>query len=355
MSWSRRAIALAFLICAAAYALIGVATAQSSTSTTRNKLKVGLSPRKINFGKQPAGTTSNPRTVTLTNKGNVDLAAPVVSVNGTGFSLDTNGCMSTIPPAGTCPVSVTFTPPTKGKFKHGWLTFTDAAAKSPQKVKLIGVGLPPSPTATTTATPTATSTASSTATATKTATPTSSATPTATATATQTATHTATTTATATATTTATPTATPSPGVNVVFVTSVTYDGRINGNTGLDGADTACQTLANNAGLPMGTYKAWLSTSTVTAVSRLGAARAFVRVDGAPIADQISDLTSGKILNPIALDETGSDARFPGNSDVWTGSTNTGTLGGFGACVDWTSALLADNGETGHFDGGPTQ
>jgi hypothetical protein len=83
-------------------------------------------------------------------------------------------------------------------------------------------------------------------------------------------------------------------------------------------------------------------------------------VDKAPIADQISDLTSGKILNPIDLDETGTNQRFPGNSDVWTGSTNSGTFASptlslFGACDDWTSISGMVDGETGHFDSGPTQ
>jgi hypothetical protein len=112
--------------------------------------------------------------------------------------------------------------------------------------------------------------------------------------------------------------------------------------------------LAIAASLPTGTYKAWLSTSTVSAVSRLGTARGFVRVDKAPIADQISDLTSGKILNPIDLDEAGHNDSFPANSDVWTGSTNDGTLGSTGTCNDWTSTSGSVFGETGHFDGGPT-
>jgi hypothetical protein len=365
----------------------GIAAAQSSPTSSKSKLAVGLSSKKINFGRVPAGTQSAPRTVTLTNKGNLDLSAPVVAVTGTGFNLESNGCVSTIHPAGSCPVSVTFTPPSKGKFKRGLLKFTDAAAKSPQKVKLMGVGLPSSPTATPTATasptatktststPTATATATATstatltatatltptATATKTATPTMTATPTATATATatKTATPTASVTATATQTATptvsATPTATPSPIFNVVFITSQVYDGSINGADGLAGADTKCAALATSAGLPTGTYKAWLSTSTVNAVSRLGSARGFVRVDKAPIADQISDLTSGKILNPITLDETGADARFPGNSDVWTGSTNAGAVVGGSTCDDWTSVSGSVFGETGHFDGGPTQ
>ncbi len=324
---SRRATGVVIAICAALCALVSPASAQTSPSATKSKIAVGLSSRKINFGKLPAGTRSTPRTVTLTNKSNVELSAPLVSVTGTGFSLDSNGCISAIPAAGTCPVSVAFTPPSEGKFKNGLLKFTDAAAKSPQKVKLIGVGLigpsatetltatptstfTPTPTATETGAPTSTATITRTATAMKTpaatvsvtATPTRSATstatttpvatttPTATATATSTATASATSTLAPTMTDTATPTATSTPVFNVVFVSSTTSNGDLGGQAG---ADAECASLATAASLPSGTYKAWLSTSTANAISKLGGARGFVRPDGQPFADQVSDIATG--------------------------------------------------------------
>jgi hypothetical protein len=309
---SRRAIAVVFALCTALYALGGVASAQPSPSAAKSKLTVGLSPKKINFGKLPAGMLSTPRTVTLTNKGNVDLSAPVVNVTGIGFKLGTNGCTSTIHPKGTCSVSVTFEPPAKGTFKNGLLTFTDAAAKSPQKAKLSGIGLTgPSPTATATATPTATATA------------------------------------TATRTATSTPTATATPAFNVVFVTSTFMNGNLGGQAG---ADTECASLAAAAKLPSGTYKAWLSTSTLDAVSKLGSARGFVRTDGSPFADQVSDITVGKILHPLDLDENGANV---GAMGVWTGTQNAGTRVTGSTCVDWTSSSNMDNGATGITTRGP--
>jgi hypothetical protein len=342
---SRRAIAVVIATCAVAlYSPGGVARAQAtdgkisadasdggqpSPAAANGNIVVGLSPKKINFGKWPAGTKSTPQSVTLTNKSNAQLAAPVVNVTGTGFDLGTNGCTIPIPAMGNCPVSVTFTPPSKGKFKHGLLTFTDAAAKSPQKVKLIGIGLlGPSPTAT--ATPTRT--------ATPTATPTKTATPTATATRTPTAT--------ATPTTTPTPTATATPVFNVAFVTSTTFTGDLRGQTG---ADTECATLATAAGLS-GTWKAWLSTSTLDAVTKLGSARGFVRPDGKPFADRVSDIKAGKILNPLTLDEAGIDDGF---QEVWTGTTNDGLVAGSSTCADWTSTSMMVFGEVGVSTGGP--
>ena len=146
---------------------------------------VQVAPEKIDFGKLPAGKTSSPSLVTFTNKSNMDLAAPNVAVSGTGFSLDPYVSPGTLSPGGGFTVSVTFMPPSKGAF-HGSLTFTDGGARSPQKVKLDGIGLTPVPSPT----PTATATVTATPTMTLTATPTVSATPTRSATATPTRTST---------------------------------------------------------------------------------------------------------------------------------------------------------------------
>jgi hypothetical protein len=54
-------------------------------------------------------------------------------------------------------------------------------------------------------------------------------------------------------------------------------------------------------------YLGWLSADPINIRDRLGVknARAWMRVDGAPIAATLIDLTSGTLLNPPDLDETG--------------------------------------------------
>src|SRR5260370_41684762 len=94
----RGAIAVVIAIGAALYALGSLATAQSIPSAAKPPIE--LSPRKINFGKVPAGMPSQ-QTVTLTNKRSVILAAPPVSVPGPGFTLGTNGCTTATAPART--------------------------------------------------------------------------------------------------------------------------------------------------------------------------------------------------------------------------------------------------------------
>ena len=123
---------------------------------------------------------------------------------------------------------------------------------------------------------------------------------------------------------------------NLAFVTSLTYVPYQIG--GQQGADAACQARAQAAGLD-GTYVAWLSTSMISAASRIPAsARGWYRTDGHPIADTLASLTGGKILYPISTDETG--AAVPVVPFVFTGTANDGTnmLNGMpvATCSDYT-------------------
>ena len=118
---------------------------------------------------------------------------------------------------------------------------------------------------------------------------------------------------------------------NYVFVTSTTHTGALGG---LAGADQICQMRASAASLP-GTYRAWLSTSTVDAVSRLGTARGWIRTDGRAFANQISDITSGHLFYPAVLDESGVNV---GDAFVRTATGGNGTrFSSGGTCSDWTS------------------
>src|SRR5579863_2471242 len=81
---------------------------------------VQVAPRKVDFQKFHIGMTSPPHGVAFTNKSGVDLPAPSVAVSGAGFSLFANECTAALSPHGSCPVSVTFKPMSKGKF-HGLL------------------------------------------------------------------------------------------------------------------------------------------------------------------------------------------------------------------------------------------
>lgn len=117
---------------------------------------------------------------------------------------------------------------------------------------------------------------------------------------------------------------------NLVFVTSTASTGNLGG---IAGADALCQGRAAAAGL-VGTYRAWLSTSTTSALARIGTASGWIRRDGKPFARTQADLLAGRHLYPVRLTETGADV---GVSDFFQSTNASGALSG-GTCGDWTLA-----------------
>ncbi len=131
---------------------------------------------------------------------------------------------------------------------------------------------------------------------------------------------------------------------NYMFVTSKAY--AQGGFNGLAGADQACNTLAKSAGLP-GNYVAYLSTSQISALARLGQARGWIRTDGQPFADDSPHLVGAlrKIFFPPRFDETGKDVT---DDLVATGTSGDGSLAAGSNCSDWTSSSLQDKVAVGY-------
>jgi hypothetical protein len=114
-----------------------------------------------------------------------------------------------------------------------------------------------------------------------------------------------------------------------VLVTSTGYDGNLGG---LAGADQKCRDRAVAGGLG-GTWRAWLSTSSVSAKDRVLDAT-YRTLDGRLVATHKADLTDGAITSLIDVDEFGA----PAGVNVWTGTLSNGTAHGSNTCLDWTSA-----------------
>jgi hypothetical protein len=143
------------------------------------------------------------------------------------------------------------------------------------------------------------------------------------------------------------------------FVTSSNPKG---GNLGgLAGADTVCQTLAKAVGSTK-TWRAYLSTSTVDAKSRIGNGPWF-NSKGVQIATSVADLHSAnnKITADTALNEKGVKPGYlSGNPpappagaqlqhDIMTGTKEDGTKDADN-CKDWTSADATSKTMLGHAD-----
>jgi FG-GAP-like repeat/Abnormal spindle-like microcephaly-assoc'd, ASPM-SPD-2-Hydin/FG-GAP repeat len=101
---------------------------------------VSFSPTTpLNFPKQPVGTTSNPKTVILTNTGTTALSITSMSTSGPFQLASGTTCGTSVAPGANCAISVTFHPVVKG-LKHGLVSIYDSASIKPQAIELSGTG-----------------------------------------------------------------------------------------------------------------------------------------------------------------------------------------------------------------------
>lgn len=146
------------------------------------------------------------------------------------------------------------------------------------------------------------------------------------------------------------------------FVTSSNPKG---GNLGgLAGADQVCQALAKTAGAGNKTWRAYLSTSTVDAKSRIGNGP-WYNYKGELIAQNVADLHTAdknKISGETALTEKGTlpnylkmvdgkaaPAAQPLQHDILTGTNEDGTKNA-DTCNNWTVGDASAKAMLGHAD-----
>jgi hypothetical protein len=132
-----------------------------------------------------------------------------------------------------------------------------------------------------------------------------------------------------------------------VFATSTTYNGDLKtaggGADGLDGGDKLCQTRADAASLG-GSWKAWLSSTTVDAIDRLPDVGPWYLIDRCTMVFQSKTaITQSDPMVAIHRNELGVTAATPG---FWTGTDSDGTRDS-DRCLDWTSAASTEDGAVG--------
>lgn len=98
---------------------------------------VSFSPTLLQYSTVPIGSTSQSQTVLLRNMGSLSLSISSITTNG-DFA-ETNTCGSSVPAAGSCTLSVTFTPTTAG-IRNGSISIQDNATGTPQVINLTGTG-----------------------------------------------------------------------------------------------------------------------------------------------------------------------------------------------------------------------
>jgi hypothetical protein len=98
---------------------------------------VSLSPAALQYSAQAVGSTSQPQAALLRNIGSSALS--ISSINISGDFAETDNCGTSVPAAGSCTFSVTFTPTVAGG-RSGSILIQDEAAGSPHLVNLTGTG-----------------------------------------------------------------------------------------------------------------------------------------------------------------------------------------------------------------------
>jgi hypothetical protein len=131
--------------------------------------------------------------------------------------------------------------------------------------------------------------------------------------------------------------------LKTVFVTSQYFQGGSFGS--LEGADQACQNLAQLAGLS-GTYLAWLSDATGSPATRFSQdGGPYELVDGTEIAHNWVELTEVGLVNGITATEldtrpSAANTSSCGPFSVWTDTKNDGTLNDVRfSCDDWSNLM----------------
>lgn len=140
-----------------------------------------------------------------------------------------------------------------------------------------------------------------------------------------------------------------------VFVTATSFGANMKmqggGATGLEGADNICTNAAKAASLG-GTWKAWLSDSTASAIDRIGDVGPWLNVPRTSIViPNKATLTQSPPASTWS-DLTTEAGDTPMTGNVWTGTANGGHVATFNdklaTCGDWTDDMSdLVNGWTG--------
>ncbi|MBL8309217.1 MAG: choice-of-anchor D domain-containing protein [Burkholderiales bacterium] len=120
--------------------------ASSSVSLTGTGVPAGspgasLSALQLTFSSTNVGATSGTQSVTLANSGTAPLLLGATNLSGPDFAISSNTCTlgTSLAAAGSCTVSITFTPTAAGA-RNGTLTISHNATPSTSTVALSGTG-----------------------------------------------------------------------------------------------------------------------------------------------------------------------------------------------------------------------
>ena len=112
----------------------------SGMGTDSGAGSVSVSPGSVTFASVAIGSTSSPKSVTLSNGGTSVLnitGIAITGANSSDFAITGKTCGATLIASSSCSVTMTFTPSASG-VRTATLVFTDSAGSSPQTATLSG-------------------------------------------------------------------------------------------------------------------------------------------------------------------------------------------------------------------------
>jgi hypothetical protein len=114
---------------------------QTITLQGSGLLPVSFAPTSLGFGSVTVGTSSPPKTTTVTNNQKTVVTISSLALTGAKakYYSQTNTCGSSLAGGASCKITVTFTPTITGGLP-AFVTLTDSATNSPQTLDLFGTG-----------------------------------------------------------------------------------------------------------------------------------------------------------------------------------------------------------------------
>ena len=117
---------------------LGSQTAIDVNQTPRPASSIAITPEKIDFASQAVGSSSSPRSTTLTNVSGVSVTISDISASGIDFN-ETNDCPRQLAPRATCDIAITFTPAVTGP-RLGTIIVSGSDPASPRFLVVSGQG-----------------------------------------------------------------------------------------------------------------------------------------------------------------------------------------------------------------------
>jgi len=127
---------LSLLLCA--FVLVSAASATVADSPSTRIKKLGVSPKKLNFGKLPPLMPGVPKTATIRNPNSMAIDISSIASSNPEFVPSAN-CVGSLAAKGTCVVSIVFTPSSDGE-KSAKLIIASSASSKALDVKMTGAG-----------------------------------------------------------------------------------------------------------------------------------------------------------------------------------------------------------------------